>query len=265
MGLVDLSTLAIDDEDDYRHIALYGDLKRVALASGKRALVLPPSSVASWDRASFLNLCFWDEGTADVLTEPALDADVLMHVAWHHLAHTHLRGSPEASLLGEAIASAFDIYLVGRLLGHRPEAAFLEGQVPRMTEAALAAGCTEDDVEGWLAFASASPEAAFEELRQLLFDASVALSRPLDPRTAAAVLERFDGHRFAGLLHHYELSTWVLRARIDRLERAAQPAGPERTDGATVDAASFDAELRACEDSIALLERRWIRPALGQS
>lgn len=267
MGLVNLESISIDDEEDFRHVGLYADLRSIVLAAGKHALVLPESGVASWDRASFLNLCFWDEGTADVLSEPALAADVLMHVGWHHLAHEGLRPSAEASLLGEAIASAFDLYLVGRLLGHRPEAAFLESQVPRMLEAALAAGRSEEDLEALLAFASETPEHAFEELRQLLFDASCALSHPLSPEAAAATLAEFDAHRMGCLLHHYELSTWVLRARIERLEeRLARTEHPSRpTETAGLDARDLDRRLRAAPDSIALLERLWVEPSLART
>ena len=202
MGLIDLSALSIDDEDDFRHVGLYTDLRKIALAAGKRALVLSPEGVQSWDRASFLNHVFWDDETADVLCEAAMPADVLMHIAWHHLAHRGLRPSPEAGLLGESIASAFDLYLVGRLLGHRPDSSFLESQVPRMLEAALAAGRSEAEFEQLLAFTSEQPETAFEEFRQLLFDASTSLSAPLSPEAAAKLLSGFDRHRFGCLLHH---------------------------------------------------------------
>ena len=207
------------------------------------------------------------EIAAVVGSEPALAADVLMHVGWHHLAHEALRPSAEASLLGESIASAFDLYLVGRLLGHRPESAFLESQVPRMLESALAAGGSEEDLERVLAFASESPERAFEELRQLLFDASCALSHPLSPEAASETLTRFDGQRMGCLLHHYELSTWVLRARIERLEaRIETTEHPSRSTKATGrDALELDRELRAAPDSIALLERLWVEPALART
>ena len=42
-----------------------------------------------------------------------------------------------------AIASAFDVYLVGRLLGHAPASAFLASQVPAMAETASAAALSE--------------------------------------------------------------------------------------------------------------------------
>ena len=67
-------------------------------------------------------------------------ADVVAHAAWHYLAARALAPaagrslSVDALFLGEAIASAFDVYLVGRLLGHAPRSTFLETQVPAMAE-----------------------------------------------------------------------------------------------------------------------------------
>ena len=69
------------------------------------------------------------------------DADVLLACALLRLdqtrraldaSGTNASQSPEGFLLGESIASAFDMYLVGRLLGHSPDASFLETQVPAM-------------------------------------------------------------------------------------------------------------------------------------
>ena len=68
--------------------------------------------------------------------------------------------SAEALFLGEAIASAFDVYLVGRLLGHAPDSSFLETQVPAMAEAAQAAGLPDEELEAMLDGIAADPECA---------------------------------------------------------------------------------------------------------
>src|SRR6202012_2696764 len=108
------------------------------------------------DRVLFLNLTFWDPGEqGDVLASDVIPADVVTHVAWHHLARRALDKvgagtSADALLLGEAIASAFDLHLVGRLLGHAPDAQFLETQVPAMAEVAEAAGLDEAGFEALL-------------------------------------------------------------------------------------------------------------------
>ena len=54
------------------------------------------------------------------------------------------------------------------------------------------------------------PERAFEELRALLFDAATALLTCPGVAEAQSVLEGFADHRFAPLLHHYQLSNWIL-------------------------------------------------------
>ena len=71
---------------------------------------------------------------------------------------------------------------------------------------------------------SRDPERAFEDLRTMLFDAASALVRCAGHADAAAALDGFSGNRFGQLLHHYELSNWILYARA-----YAQPARPRPT------------------------------------
>jgi hypothetical protein len=254
-----LDELIIDDERSFHHIGLYDDLKQILRKDGYRFRV--PEGVGapdapSWDRIVFLNLTFWtpdDQG--DVLASDHLDADVLTHVAWHHLCRKALPGSPASSdslFLGESIASAFDLYLVGRLLGHAPDALFLETQVPAMAEAAEAAGLDEEGFERLLESVAADPDRAFEDLRALLFDAGTALVDAKGPAEAAATLERFEGHRFAPLLHHYELSNWILYARA----YAAKPIAPDEATRAV------DRALREAPVALDWLQKRWVDTAL---
>jgi hypothetical protein len=245
-----LRELTIDDDEIMRGIAIYRELKRIVTDDGVELLV--PAAAhrkGAWGRVLFLNLTFWGEGQADVLEGPRLPADVLAHVAWHHVARRALgSASADALILGEAIASAFDLYLVGRLLDSAPESVFIETQVPALSDAALEAGLSELEVERRLAELAAAPERAFEDLRQLLFDAATLLLAPRGIHEAAAALDTFAGHRLAPFLHHYELSNWILHARA-RLPQALTPDPAVR---------AFDAELRAAPDSLALLERRWL-------
>src|SRR4051812_17740541 len=141
-----VDALVIEDERSFRHVELYADLKEVLRKDAYSFRILPENG-SSWDRALFLNLTFWgaSEG-GDVLVDETVPADVVAHVAWHRLAAKALatpsgeRPSVEALFLGEAIASAFDLYLVGRLLGFAPQSSFLETQVASMAEAAESAG-----------------------------------------------------------------------------------------------------------------------------
>jgi hypothetical protein len=246
-----LDDLHIEDERSFRHVVLYEDLKRILKRDGYRFRVLEG---ASYDRVLFLNLTFWDAAEqGDVLAEPSISADVVAHVAWHHVARRALgpaAPSADALLFAEAIASAFDLFLVGRLLGHAPDALFLATQVPAMAEAAEAAGLAEERFEALLEEVSVDPDGAFEELRELLFDAASTLLDCAGVDAAAKALARFDGHRFGPLLHHYELSNWILYARAHAAERLAPDAVVR----------DLDRALRAAPNALDHLERVWIAP-----
>jgi hypothetical protein len=151
------------------------------------------------------------------------------------------------------VASAFDVYLVGRLLGHAPQSTFLDTQVPAMGDAADAAGCGEDEFEHLLEGIAEDPDRAFTDLRELLFDAASALFACSAPEEAYAALAAFDTHRFASLLHHYELSNWVLYARAY--------GAPRGDDGR---ARAVDHILREQKGgSLDWLAANWVIPALA--
>lgn len=260
-----LEELSIEDERSFRHVGMYADLKEVLRASSYRFRVLPgagearAAEPARWDRALLLNLTFWrPEDGGDVLVDETIPADVVAHVAWHHLASrafagvTGQRPSVQALFMGEAIASAFDIYLVGRLLGHAPESSFLETQVPAMKETAEAAGTDEEAFEALLKDIAEAPERAFAELRELLFDAANALFASDTAAQAWTALARLDHHRFAPLLHRYELSNWVLYARA---------YGGDVIVDARV--REVDEALRREADPLAWLAKTWLGPRSG--
>lgn len=248
-----LDDLTIEDEPSLRHVGLYDELKQALRRDGYRFRV-PERGAAPWDRVLFLNLTFWDPGEqGDVLTADVIAADVVTHVAWHHLTRRALarvgaRAGADALFLGESIASAFDLYLVGRLLGHAPDADFLEMQVPAMSEMAERAGLDEAAFEALLETIAADPDRAFEDLRALLFDVSTALVACAAVDDAAAVLARFDAHRFGPLLHHYELSNWILYAR-------AHAPGALAPDPAV---RAIDAALRSAPVALDWLQKAWL-------
>jgi len=245
-----LDELRIEDEASFRHVGLYDELKQRLRRDGYRFRVPARGQEIGWDRALFLNLTFWQAGEqGDVLTADRVAADVVMHVGWHHVARAALGPAAESAdgiFLGEAIASASDLYLVGRLLGHAPDAEFLGTQVPAMSDAAEAAGLTPDAFAALLESVAEAPERAFEDLRALLFDAATTLLRCDSLDAAEAALAALEGRRFGALLHHYELSNWVLSARANR-ERAPDPA-----------VRAIDAGLRAAPDAVAWLEKHWL-------
>ncbi|MEO6029382.1 MAG: hypothetical protein ABIR79_21160, partial [Candidatus Binatia bacterium] len=255
---VTLDELIIDDEASFAGVALYARLKKMLRQSGHRFHVPSDETAISWDRALFLNLTFWDAAeSADVLCEARLPADVLTHVAWHHLAAREIARRapgptcPQALLFGESIASAFDLYLVGRLLTNVPDSDFVATQVAIMSEAAEQAGLTSTDFETLMHGVVADPERAFEDLRTLLFDASQALLGCRDVLQAEATLARYAAHRFESLLHHYQLSTWILSAR------AATVDAPDQTRLVH----DLDTTLRSAPVSLDWLADAWLGDA----
>jgi hypothetical protein len=82
----------------------------------------------------------------------------------------------------------------------------------------------------------------------VLFDVTVALSRCSGAQEAQLVLERFQTHRFEALLHHYQLSNWLLYARA----YGASSAAEER---AVLD---VDAILRAAPVALEWLIAHWV-------
>jgi hypothetical protein len=252
-----LDELTIDDEPSFRHIPLYADLKRVLQEAAYPFRVLPSAYAKRSDRALLLNLTFWhaDSG-GDLLTDAVIEADVVAHAAWHHVAARALaaraaaKPSVEALFLGEAVASAFDVYMVGYLIGHARRSSFLDTQVPAMAEAADAAGMTEHGFEQMLQSIAADPDRAFVELRSLLYDASMALFACDTAEQGYAALHALDRQRFSALLHRYELSNWVLYARA---------FGSRRAD---LRARTADSALRRHKRAVDWLADAWLRPLL---
>ncbi len=257
---VTLDDLTIDDRAACKGVAIYERLEAIVRRAGPLFCIPDGHQTISWDRALFLNLTYWsaDEG-ADVLCNDHIPADVVAHVGWHALVSRALarRRSPPstppgaaAMFLGEAIASAFDLYLVGRLLPRAPECDFVTTQVPLMAECAEEAGLPEAGFSALLEAVVREPERAFEDLRALLFDAATALLACPGVAEAQAVLEGFAGHRLAPLLHHYQLSNWILYARAY--------APPNATDDAAVE---VDRSLRQAPDALAWLDQHFIEAA----
>ena len=246
-----LDDITIEDASTLRHVGVYAALVLRLRRDGICFAIPDADELATQDATRLLNLAFWHPGgVAEILPEPVITADQLAHNAWHHVADEALGASSRSAaglLLAESVASAFDVYLVGRLLGHVPDAPFLESQVPAMADAAAAAGLDEAGFERLLARMSEAPEGAFEQLRSLLYDVAIGLAESRDADEAATILAAHAEHPFAHLLHHYELPTWVPFARA--YADPAAPSGP---------AEEADAALRAAPDAMAWLEDHWI-------
>ena len=252
-----LDELTIDDRAPAMGVAIYERLETFLRGSGHRFLIPEAGQQASWDRALFLNLTYWNvEAGADVLCDDHIPADVVAHVAWHELATRQvaqaggMRAAPSSAGLffAESIASAFDLYLVGRLLPRAADSDFLATQVPLMAECADNAGLPEAGFAALLEEVTRAPERAFEDLRALLFDAATTLVARETATAADAALEELAGHRFAPLFHHYQLSNWILYARA-YADRSSEPDEIVR---------GLDRTLREAPVSLDWLDQNWL-------
>jgi hypothetical protein len=212
----------------------------------------------------FLNLTYWDRAEgADVLCDAHVPADVVAHVAWHHVVGREVErlvgraraagaaaAAPTAFAMffAESIASAFDVYLLGRLVQSHPDSDFIATQVPLMAACAEDAGVSDAAFAALVEAIARDPERAFEDMRALLLDAARALHACAGAADAQATLERLASHRFICLLHHFELSNWILYGRA---YGADSPA-----DDKTL--AAFDAKLRAVRVPLDWLVHHWI-------
>jgi hypothetical protein len=258
--LVGLDELTIDDRASFAGIGIYERLEVMLRRSAHRFRIPEGRQTVSWDRALFLNLTYWDgaEG-ADVLCDDHIPADVVAHAGWHAVVSQELarrRSSPSAPpssaalFLAESIASAFDLYLTGRLLPRAPECDFVTTQVPLMAACAEEAGLTEAGFSALLEEVVREPERAFEDLRALLFDAASTLLACPGVAGAQAALEGLASCRFAPLLHHYQLSNWILYARAY--------AHPIVADDVAIE---VDRTLRQVPVSLNWLDRHFIESA----
>jgi hypothetical protein len=251
-----IDQLSIEDEASLASIAVYPRLKDVLRRAGHRFYVPASGEPASWDRTVFLNLTYWGGPQGgDVLCDESIPADVIAHTAWHHLATEAVSGenaagpaSPRALFFGESIASAFDLYLLGHLLEKAPQSDFVVSQAPIMAEVAENAGVSARDFATLMDTVSRDPDRAFEDLRALLLDTTTALLRAPSAPAAEEVLEGYAGHRFFALLHHYQLSNWILYARAYGGDAAADEARVTEIDQA----------LRAAPSSVAWLAAHWL-------
>jgi len=258
---VALDALIIDDEPAFLELPLYRALKQALAASNHRFLIPAGGAEVSWDRTVFLNLTFWSaEAGTDVLCNDHIPADVVAHAAWHHVVSDRLQlaagggtSTPEALFFAESIASAFDLYLMGRLLDAAPDTDFITTQVPIMRDVAADAGLSDANFAALLDGVRSDPQRAFEELRAMLFEVTCALWGCRDVIDAAAVLDRYTDRRFGSLLHHYQLSNWILYARA---YSASAPAGTRVVQ-------KFDEVLRGAKDSLGWLEEKWLEAVIS--
>lgn len=250
---VRIDELTIADEGAYAEFPLWTKLrKRLVEHEVDMYLVEADGPLTHWADTALINHTVrLPKGATEILHDRVVPADALMHTAWHHAgvaAMGSLASTAEGLLLGESVASAFDAFVIGTLLGAESEQpSALDTQVPAMAEVAAAAGGSQEDFEALLHRMAEDPEGSFEELRELLFDVSIGLLYGGTVERAEEVLNGTRGHVFAPILHHYDLSIWVLYARA---------FGADMKEHASL--RKIDAKLREVDKPLEWLVEHWL-------
>ncbi len=222
--MLDWSELVIEDEADYRAAGL-GRLLALSCGflerAGVRFGVMPEgrgtarlASLLSWQVAERLEL----------LDEACVASDQLVHFALHQMVDRRLgHDDPYAVLLAETIASASDLYLLGKLAATDREPAFLVDTMESFSAWFELYAGDPDDLERLLASTVADPYAAMRSLCRYLLAATAPLLYPRDERSVTDTLTKAARDRAYPLLHHYNTTNWVLSIRA-RYPRPAAPA-----------------------------------------
>jgi hypothetical protein len=250
-----LDELDVHEQPALRKVPYYEELKEVLRQGRVPFRLFPEASRARADHALLLNVVFWDAGAVDdIIERPLVGAYSIPHIAWHYLTARALAPAPGRLsaggwVLGESIASAFDLFLLGHLLREDPGAPTARVIVDRLHAAVLRAGGSDDQMRSLAGGARDDPEAAFADLRELLFVGTQALLECERSDDAFAVLRQIDAQPLGCLFHAYRVADWVLQVKA---------SGAKRDDEA-VD--RLDAELRAQRAPVAWLIDRWLTPA----
>ena len=133
MQRVPVSERTVEDEEAFGRLPFYRAL-RAWMDEADPVFLITNEGGDQPESARLLNLAFWEPRSfMEVLTEPVVTADQLAHNALHHRGYEALGDAArclEGLLLVESIASAMDVYWLGKLLAEAPYAEFLETQVP---------------------------------------------------------------------------------------------------------------------------------------
>lgn len=222
----------------------------------------PP--VGRWDRALLLNLTFWGATNGsgarvggDILVDRTLPADVVAHVAWHHLAAKHGPALVRPPLGRRPLPRRGDCERL-RPLPRRP-APRARSSVDFSRDPGARHGRGRGGRRSLRGGHRRLAQRRGPGSRGLLRVAAAApgptpraLLRCRSATDGLRALASFDEHPFAPLLHRYELSNWVLHAR-------AYVADPLAADPAVE---ALDQALRAAPDAVEHLRAAWVAPAL---
>lgn len=180
--------------------------------------------------ARLVNLLFWRAGERrEYVDGSALYADQVIHLALHQLVDTLVsRSHPRGSLFAECLASASDVYLLGKLMGGGEETDFLRDTLASFGTYYEMYAHGEGDLERIIRQLRDDPFAAMTGLASFLEFFCLTLLESDTGEEARQKLLPLTTHRFYPLVHHYHTANWVLSLRNRFTGAAPPPADLER-------------------------------------
>lgn len=237
MKILPLDALQLIDADIYTRAAI--PLLEPAKTLLKRKNVQAAVLEGQVGRARLVNLLAWDPSDhLEYLDNNSIEADQVLHFAMHQLAE-HTWGSARAVdlITAEALASAVDIYLLGKLAEAGEEPGFLIDTLDSWGFF-YEQYADEDRLKQLLQNMIDDPFASFQRLTRFLIKATLPLLRLNDGTALSKHLAECEAEDFYPLLHHYNVTNWVLAVRARGL-----PVGQDQPDPRLEDLLSGETAL----------------------
>lgn len=203
-----LQELEIFEQDAFKR----ADIKLLDLSlhllKDHRMAVIPHST----GLARLVNLLHWDASeNLEYLDGEGVLADQIIHFAVHHVMNRFNQcNTAKGMLFAECMASAADVYLVGKLSQAGEETDFLQDTLESFSTYYEMYAVDETHLELMLSTILEQPFKAMMDLANYLFQFGSAL---LGAQPDLEKLIQLQEHFSYPLVHHYNISNWILTIR----------------------------------------------------
>lgn len=160
--------------------------------------------------ARIINLLSWSvNDRREYLDQPEVFADQVIHFAAHQVvAEVWGAETPASMLFAEAVASACDLYCLGKLSAAGVETEFMADTLASFADYYEQYAAEEEDYESVLERLLEGPHEAMAELAEFLYDTGAQLCRAKDEAEMAEVLIPLADEIWYPMLFHYQVVHW---------------------------------------------------------
>ncbi|MDJ0842186.1 MAG: hypothetical protein QNK37_37140 [Acidobacteriota bacterium] len=217
----------VSDRKDFEKagIQLFQHCYDLLAAKGLRVVAFK----AGHGRARLANLLSWQvDECLEYLDGDDLTTDQVVHFGLHQFAH-HRLGSkhPHAVLFAETLASSADIYLLGKLAQAGMEPDFIHETLESFGFYYETYGDDAGHMEQLLSDLTTDPFGAMVTVGNYLFNFCTPLLYPASSDEPANILAVLQPHAYYPLVHHYNVTNWVLAIRAQFPEPMGSNPGLE--------------------------------------